>query len=152
LLEKLLHKTIKKVGEDIEAMRFNTAISAMMILATEMEKAEFVDKNDFKKFLQILSPFAPHVADELWQSLGEKRSINISAWPKYDEEKILDNEMRIAVQVNGKVRTEMMIFANELEEKIIEKAIAHQNIKKFTENKEIKKTIYIKNKLVNIVV
>ncbi|MEI8270006.1 MAG: leucine--tRNA ligase [bacterium] len=151
-LSKLLHKTIKKVGEDIEAMRFNTAISAMMILATEMEKIEFVDKEDFKKFLQILAPFAPHITDELWFIFGEKKSINLSTWPKYDEKEIIDNELKIVIQVNGKVRAEIFVLASEDEEKIKEQAENNPVIKKFTEGAQIKKIIYVKGRLVNIVV
>jgi leucyl-tRNA synthetase len=151
-LERLLHKTIKKVGEDIEAMRFNTAISAMMILATEMEKTEVLDVDGYKKFLQILAPFAPHVAQEIWLSLGEKKDINISEWPPYDEKFIKDDEVKIAVQVNGKVRAEIMINISEEEEEIKRKASSDESVLKFTTGKEIKKIIYVKNRLVNIVV
>jgi leucyl-tRNA synthetase len=151
LVQKLLNKTIKKVGEDIELMRFNTAISAMMILATEMEKNE-LSTSDYKKFLQILAPFAPHIADELWISLGEKKSINISEWPKYDEALTKDDEVKIAVQVNGKVRAEIVINVSESEEIIKEKALKDEDVLKFISGKEIKKIIYVKTRLVNIVV
>jgi len=161
-LEKLLHKTIKKVGEDIETMRFNTAISAMMILATEMEssfakatkdKESFgVDKRDFKMFLQILAPFAPHVAEELWRSLGEKNSIHVSGWPKWSEELARDTELKIIIQINGKVRAEMLIVADEKEEEIKKKAIEHPAVEKFIAGQTVKKIIYVKNKLVNLVV
>ncbi|MEI6581116.1 MAG: class I tRNA ligase family protein [bacterium] len=151
-LVKLLHKTIKKVSEDIEVMHFNTAISAMMILATEMEKAEQVSIDDYKKFLQILAPFAPHVAQDIWNSLGEKKDINISDWPKYDEALIKDDAIKIAVQVNGKVRAEIIINTNEDEEEIRRKAQKDESIVKFISGKEIKKIIYVKNRLVNIVV
>ena len=151
-LKKLLHKTIKKVSEDIEAMRFNTAISAMMILAGEMEKIEKIDKDDFKKFLQILSPFAPHVTDEIWHLQGEKNTISLSKWPEWDEKLIKDTEIKIVVQVNGKVRTEMMIEADGKEEDIKKKAIENETISKFIEGKEIKKIIYVKNRLINIVI
>ena len=169
-LQKLLHKTIKKVSEDIEAMRFNTAISAMMILAGEMEKSlpptpskgrgalplgeglGGVVLEDFKKFLQILAPFAPHVAEEIWNLLGEKKTINFSKWPKWDEKLIKDDEIKIAVQVNGKVRTEIMIQVSETEEEIKKKALKNQVILKFIEGKETKKVIYVKNRLVNVVV
>jgi leucyl-tRNA synthetase len=150
LIQKLLNKTIKKVGEDIEIMRFNTAISAMMILATEMEKYE-VSINDYKKFLKILAPFAPHVSEEIWMSLGENKSINISDWPKFDEKLIKDDEIKIAIQVNGKVRAEMMINVSEEEEGIKQRAVKDQDVLKFISGKEIKKIIYVKNRLVNIV-
>jgi len=151
-LKKLLHKTIKKVSEDIEAMRFNTAISALMILATEIEKTDKIEKEDFKKFLQILAPFAPHVSEEIWNVLGEKKSINISKWPKWNEKLIKDEEVKIAVQVNGKVRAEILIQMDEKEEVIKEKVLQNQTVLKFFEGREIKKIIYIKNRLINIVV
>lgn len=150
--QKLLHKTIKKVGEDIEAMRFNTAISAMMILTTEMEKTESIEKEDFKKFLQILSPFAPHITEEIWKELGNKKSINFSEWPKYDENLIKDDEIKIAVQVNGKVRAEMMIGADETEEEIKQKALKNESVLKFVGTSELRKVIYVKNRLLNIVI
>lgn len=151
-ISKLLNKTIKKVGEDIESMSFNTAISTMMILATEMDKAGVVEKEDYKKFLQILAPFAPHITEELWMMLGEKKSINISSWPKYDETLMKDTESKIIIQVNGKVRAEIMVGADEDEEKIKQKALNNETILKFIASSEVKKVIYVKNRLVNIVI
>lgn len=150
-LTKLLNKTIKKVNQDIESMDFNTAVSSMMILATEMEKAENVNIEDYKKFLQILSPFAPHVTEEIWNMLGEKKSIHLSNWPKYDESLIQDEEIKIAVQVNGKVRAEIMIKTGEIEEEIKKRATLDEAVLKYTEGKEVKKIIYVKNRLINIV-
>lgn len=151
-ISKILNKTIKKVEEDIESMNFNTAISAMMILASEMEKVESVNILDFKKFLKILSPFAPHVTEELWNILGEKKSIHISNWPKYNKKLIIDDEFKIAIQVNGKVRTEIFISINDREEEIREKALRNEAILRLTKDLEIKKVIYVKNRLINIVV
>ncbi len=147
---KLLHKTIKKVSEDIEDMRFNTAISAMMILATEMEKINFIDLEDYKKFLQILNPFAPHIAEYIWFELGEKKSINLSSWPKWDESLIKDKEVKIAVQINGKVRTEITIQMDEKEEEVKKKAFANQIVLKYIGQQEPKKIIYVKNRVINI--
>ena len=152
LLMKLLYKTIKKVEEDIEALRFNTAISAMMILATEMEKADFVEVEDFKKFLQILSPFAPHLTEELWAELKEKKTINYSLWPKWNKKLIIDDEVKIVIQVNGKVRAEILIGVDEKEESIKQKALSNENILKYLNNTNPKKIIYVKNRLINIVV
>jgi len=149
---KILHKTIKKVSEDIESMDFNTAISAMMILATEMEKAEAVSVEDYKKFLIILSPFAPHITEELWNMLGEKKSINFSAWPKWDEGLMKDEEVKIVLQINGKVRTEIMIRNGALEEEVKKQALSNEIISRHVSGKEIKKTIYVKNRLINIVI
>ncbi len=149
---KLLHKTIKKVSEDIEEMHFNTAISALMIFASEAEKAKELSAESYKLFLQILSPFAPHVAEELWSLLGEKQTINLSAWPKWDESLIQDEEIKIVIQVNGKVRTEMMIKIDEDEERVKEKAVSNEIVLKHIADKEAKRVIYVKNKLINIVI
>ncbi|MFZ2150162.1 MAG: class I tRNA ligase family protein [Minisyncoccia bacterium] len=149
-LEKLLHKTIKKVSEDIEEMRFNTAISSMMVLVNEMEKNE-ITKDDFKKFLQILSPFAPHIAEELWSVLGEKKSINSSSWPKWDKAYIQDEQVKVVIQVNGKLRAEITIDANDSEENVKKQALSDEAIIRFVKNSAVKKVIYVKNRLINIV-
>ncbi len=151
-LEKVLHKTIKKVTEDIESMNFNTAISSMMILVNEMEKAENVSIKDFKMFLQILAPFAPHITEELWSNLGEKKSIHKSPWPKWDKKKIVDDTIKIAVQVNGKVRGEIIISLDESEESIKNIALKEEKVIPWIEGKEIKRVIYVKGRIVNIVV
>ncbi len=147
---KLLHKTIKKVSEDIEEMHFNTAISTMMILANEMDKSG-VSLKDYKKFLQILSPFAPHMTEELWTMLGEKKSINLAAWPVWDKNLIQDEEIKIAVQVNGKVRAEIVISVDEKEEVVKQKVLENENVLKYTSGKDVRKVIYVKNRLINIV-
>ncbi|HEY4512911.1 MAG TPA: class I tRNA ligase family protein [Candidatus Paceibacterota bacterium] len=150
-LTKLLHKTIKKVSEDIEEMRFNTAISTMMVFINEAEKEERVFPEDFKKFLQILFPFAPHISEELWSILGEKKSIGLSVWPEWDKNLIQDEEIKIAIQINGKVRSEITIKPDDPEEKIKAQALADGNVLKHTDGKEVKKVIYVKNRLINIV-
>ncbi len=124
----------------------------MMMLATKMDKSESVNVDDFKKFLQILSPFAPHIAEELWNLLGEKKSIHLSDWPKWDENLIQDAEIKIAAQINGKVRTEIIIQANDPEETVKNKALLNEIVLKYTTGKDIRKIIYIKNKLINIVI
>jgi len=180
-LQKLLHKTIKKVSEDIENMRFNTAISAMMILAAEIEKEQgrtldlqkgpTLNIEDYKKFLQILAPFAPHITEYIWQKLSApqglafgslkarpfpakgptfKGSIHLSNWPKWDESLIKDQEIKIAVQINGKVRTEIVIQMDEKEEDVKKKALADQTVLKYTAGKNPKKIIYVKNRVINI--
>ncbi len=151
-IAKLLHKTIKKVSVDIEGMHFNTAVSAMMILATEMERLGNVSKDNYKKFLQILSPFAPHITEELWALMGEKKSISLSAWPKWDEEMIKDNEVKIIIQINGKLRGDIMIGVDETEDDVKKKVLENENIKRNIESKEIKRVIYVKGRLVNIVI
>lgn len=147
-----IEKTIKKVTEDIEEMKFNTAISTLMIFINEMAKLEAISQNAYEKFLKIFSPFAPHVTEEIWFNLGNKNSINLSNWPKWDENLIKDFEQKIVVQVNGKVRTEMMIKIDDDEEEIKRRATKDKIILKYTEGKDIKKVIYVKNRLINIVV
>ncbi len=157
-LEKTLHKTIKKVSQDIETMSFNTAISSMMILVNEMErevvssKGQAISKEDFKLFLQILAPFAPHITEEIWQELGGERSIHVSDWPEYDDKKTVDDQAKIVVQVNGKVRLEMVVDKDIKEEEVKRKVLEDKVIIQWTEGKEIKKIVYIPNRIVNIVV
>ncbi len=147
----LLHKTIKKVAEDIDNMKFNTAISAMMIFVNEAQK-EGISKEDFENFLIILAPFAPHITEELFESLGNKESIFKQPWPKYDEKLIQDETIQLVVQVNGKVRDNIEVESGISEEEAKEKALASEQVKKWTEDKEVVKIIFVKNKLVNIVV
>ena len=151
-VSKLLHRTIKKVSEDIESMSFNTGISSLMILANEMQKVAAVSASDYKKFLKILSPFAPHLTEELWQTLNEKKLINLSTWPKWDKNLIKEEEMKIAIQINGKVRTEIMIATDDNEETVEKKALIDKVVLKYLAGKNAKRMIYIKNKLINIVV
>lgn len=151
-LEKLLHRTIKKVEEDIEEMRFNTAISAMMILSTEMDKAEYVPLESYKKFLQILAPFAPHITEELWDILGERKSISFSVWPKWEKNLLKDEEVKIVIQINGKVRGEMLIGVDENEEEIEKKALKTETILKYITGQTVKRVIYVKSRLINIVI
>ncbi len=148
----VLHKTIKKITEDIESMSYNTAISSMMVLVNEMEKAENIEKKDFKMFLQILAPFAPHITEEIWANLGEKKSIHKSNWPKWDKKKIVDEMVKIIIQVNGKIRGEMMLENNTDEEKAKKEALKNKNVLIWLEGKEIKRVIYVKNRIINIVV
>jgi leucyl-tRNA synthetase len=151
-IEKILHKTIKKVTEDIEAMNFNTAISAMMVLINEIEKNQTISVSDYKLFLQILAPFAPHVTEELWRESGEKESIHQSSWPEWDEKKIIDDEIKIAISVNGKVRTEMMISREMSEDDIKRSALDDPSITPWLLGKEVKRVVYVKGRLINIVV
>ncbi|MBP9803047.1 MAG: leucine--tRNA ligase [Candidatus Pacebacteria bacterium] len=148
----LLNKTIKKVSEDIENMYFNTSISSMMILFSEMEKLESVSLEDYKKSLQILAPFAPHIAEEIWRILGEKKSIHLSPWPKFNPKFLIDDEIKIVIQVNGKVRGEIFVNPDINEEDLKSLIFKREEIAKHISNQEIKKFIYIKGRLVSIVV
>jgi leucyl-tRNA synthetase len=151
-LESFLNKTIKKVGEDIVEMKFNTAISSMMMLVNEMEKEESISKENYEKLLLILSPFAPHITEELWHIIGNKKSIVLESWPKFDPRKIQESSFVIAVQVNGKVRGTIEVIEDEEESLVLEKVKKDQNISKWLENQTIKKVIYVKGKIINIVV
>ncbi|MFZ1020083.1 MAG: class I tRNA ligase family protein, partial [Minisyncoccia bacterium] len=159
-----IEKTIKKVSEDIEEMKFNTAISALMIFVNEIGKLESISQIAYEKFLQILAPFAPHIAEEIWQKLAPQgrtlgslkvrpfpASIHLSAWPKWDENLTRDEEIKIAVQINGKVRAEIMIQADEDEEEIKKQVLANETVLKYMTGKNIQKIIYVKNRLMNIV-
>lgn len=148
----LFHKTVKKVTEDIESFNFNTAISAMMIFVNEISKHDRLPKSAMERFLVILSPFAPHMAEELWAKLGHAESIFKSSWPKFNPEMIKDKEVNIVVQVNGKVRDTLKVSAEISDDEAKEMALSSEKIKSWTEGKEIKKVIYVKNKLVSIVV
>ena len=151
-LESLIHKTIKKVTEDIDTMKFNTAVSALMILLNKFEEQEEITKDDYRTFLILLNPIAPHITEELNEKYALGEAICQSSWPKYDIAKTVDQEKEIAVQVNGKVRATITININEDEESIKEKALTAENVKNHTAGKEIVKVIIIKGKIVNIVV
>ena len=150
--EKVLHKAIKKVTEDLENLKFNTAISQMMILANEMEKSQKLTANSYKLLVIMLAPFAPFITEELWEQLGNKDSIHEQKWPKYDLKKIKEKTFELVVQVNGKVRDTIEAEVG-IEEKEAQKiALQSEKIQKFLEDKQVKKTIYIKDKILNIVV
>lgn len=151
-IQNLLHKTIKKVTEDIGNFRFNTAISQMMILVNEMEKSEELTNKNYKLLLVVLSPFAPHIAEELWEKLGNKESIFLQKWPQYDEKLIKDETIKLVVQVNGKVRDTLEVAVDISEGEAKEKALVSEKVKKYTASQEIKKVIFVKGKLINIVV
>ena len=148
----LVNKTIKKITEDIENFRFNTSVSSMMILVNKMEEVPSFSKENYLSFLQILAPFAPHMTEELWHELGETSSIHKSNWPKADESKLKDEKIKIAVQVNGKVRDEIEISPDASEEEVKELALSKNNISEIIKDQSIKKFIYVKGKIVNIVI
>jgi len=151
-VKNILHKTIKKVTNDIENLRYNTAVSSMMILANEIEKIKEIEKEDYQAFLKLLSPFAPHITQELWEQLGNDSLIQNEKWPEYDENLTKDNTHTIALQVNGKVRSEIEIEDCLSEEEIKNLALQDEVVKKWVGENEPKKIIYVKNRLVNIVV
>lgn len=150
---KLLHKTIKKIEEDIENYKFNTAIAALMILVNNwLPKDENLQKEWKSVFTRLLHPFAPHLAEELWEKIWEKESVFFSNWPKFDEKMTIDNEVKIWVQVMWKVRWEITIWIDEEKESVLNKAKTNEDVKKWIDWKEIVKEIYIPGKILNIVI
>ncbi|PIP86602.1 leucine--tRNA ligase [Candidatus Campbellbacteria bacterium CG11_big_fil_rev_8_21_14_0_20_44_21] len=148
--ESLMHQSVKKVSEDIESMKFNTAISAMMISLNELLKDEEISKEDYGLLLKLLAPFAPHITEELWQKLGGKGSIHLTPWPTYDKKKIVKKTNLIVVQVNGKVRGQFQ-SENSDEEEIKKTALNLDKVKPYLEDGKARRVIYVKDKLVNIV-
>ena len=149
-IENLLHKTIKKVGDDTEALKYNTAISQMMIFVNEAV-AHGISKANAKSFVQVLAPYAPHVAEELWEILGNTGSVHSEAWPEYDSDKLVDDTIKVVVQVNGKVRGQFEASPDISEEEAIEMALKEDSVQKWLEGVELKKKIYVKGKLVSLV-
>lgn len=148
----LLNKTVKKVGDDIENFRFNTAISALMILINELDKQEKIYKIQYTTYLILLSPFAPHLAEEIWEKLGYKESIFKEKWPEFDESLIKDESVEMVVQINGKIRGKFTVASDISEADARKLALADANIQKWLGNKEAKKIIFVKGKLLSIVV
>jgi leucyl-tRNA synthetase len=151
-ISKLLHKTIKKVTEDIEAFKFNTAISQLMILVNAMQKAQKLPVTSYQLLITLLAPFAPHLAEELWERLGYKESIFKQRWPEYDAGLVKDDKVTIVVQVNGRVRGQIELELGLTQEEIVKRAKNQPNIQKWIGGKEVKKEIYVPNHLVNFVV
>jgi leucyl-tRNA synthetase len=151
VLERSLHQTIQKVTADIEALRFNTAISQLMILCNELIDATGRYPSILKTFVLLLSPFAPHLGEELWQRLGGKQSLAYESWPSYDPAKLVMDEYQLPVQVNGKVRDNMIVPADITRDAAFEMAKERQKVTKFLEGKTVIKTIFVPKKILNIV-
>jgi len=150
--EVLLNKTVKKVTEDISNIRHNTAVSALMILSNELEKLEAVPLAAYGVLLQLLAPFAPHMSEELWRNLGNKKSIHLSVWPVADEAKMAEEESTIAVQVNGKVRATFKASREAKKEDLERIALEMEEVRKWTAGKRPQKVIVVPGRLVSIVV
>ncbi|SEB04379.1 leucyl-tRNA synthetase [Thalassobacillus cyri] len=150
-LEKVYHETVKKVTENFEELRFNTGISQMMVFVNEGYKAEVLPKEYIEGFVKILSPVAPHLAEELWDKLGNKGTIAYQEWPAYDESKLVEDEVEIVIQVMGKVRAKMTVSKEASKEDLEKQAIEHEKIQEWLEGKTVRKVIAIPGKLVNIV-
>ena len=150
--EKMIHKAIKKVSLDIEEMKFNTAVATFMTMTNEFVKDKTITKGEYKTFLQLLNPFAPHMTEELFSILGEKKTINETPWPKYDEAKTIDDEIEIPVQFNGKLKA-VVKAQREADESTVKEIVKNdETVKKALEGKTIVKEIYVKGRVYNIVV
>lgn len=149
--ERLQHKLIKKVTRDIETFDFNTAVSSFMEAINTMNKESVVPKSLFETFLILLSPFAPHIAEELWEQLGHKKSITEEKWPEYDERKIQEEIVQFIVQVNGRLRDRVKALVNSSEEEVKKIALDSEKVKKYIQGRP-KKVIFVKNRLINFVV
>jgi leucyl-tRNA synthetase len=150
--QRLLHQTIAKVTEDIEAMRFNTAISALIELTNAAYKWPSMPRSIAEPFVLLLSPFAPHIAEELWQRLGHEESLAYHAWPAADPALLKADVLEIPVQVNGKVRGKISVPAEAQESEVIEIAKADSNVGKHLAGQSVKRAIYVRGRIVNFVV
>ncbi len=151
-LESSFHKTVKKVSNDIETLKYNTAIAALMTLTNEIYAKGAINKAELKTFITLLNPIAPHITEEIWEVAGFEGMLNETSWPTYNEAKCVDNEVEIAVQINGKVREKLVIPAEATQEEAIAAAKANEKIAAAIDGMTIVKELYVKGRLVNIVV
>ncbi|MGF9909199.1 leucine--tRNA ligase [Brevibacillus porteri] len=151
-MERVYHQTVKKVTEDYEGLRFNTGISQLMVFVNEAYKAEVLPKKFMEDFVKMLSPIAPHLGEELWEKLGHSESLAYEAWPTYDEAKLVEDEVEIVLQINGKNKEKLLIASDSTKEQMEEMAKNNEMIKELIEGKTIVKVIAVPGKLVNIVV
>jgi leucyl-tRNA synthetase len=149
---KLLHKTVKKVSADTETLKFNTAISAMMVYSSELAKLSAVPRPLWEPLVLMLSAYAPHLGEELWEKTGYIESVSKSVWPVYDEALTVDEEVTVVVQVNGKIRDKFTAAAGTAKDQLEKTALSLPGAIKWTEGREIVKVITVQDKLVNVVV
>jgi leucyl-tRNA synthetase len=151
-IEKALHRLIVKVGQDVEAMKFNTAIAAMMEFVNAVYKAGRINPSQAERLVLVLAPFAPHVAEELWQRLGHSESLAYEPWPTYDAAMLTEQMVELPVQVNGKVRAKITVPAGATNDAVLEIVLANERIAEYTAGKTVVKKIVVPGKLVNLVV
>ncbi len=151
-LTKLLHETIKKVGDDIEGLRLNTAISQMMIFVNALQKTPATNRETVRSFLQLLAPFAPHLAEELWSRLGGQHSVMRAAWPNYDPARLTASEVKLVFQVNGKHRGDQLVPVGLTQEAALELAQSNPRVAPHLEGKTVKRVVFVPGKILNIVV
>lgn len=151
-LISLFHRTIKKVSSDIETQDYNTAVSQMMILINKIVELGEMDKSIAENFLKILSPFAPHITEELWEKLGNKGFVCQQDWPEFDATLAKEKEIELIVQVNGKVRDKLIVEAGITEQMVEKKARASQKVAKYLEGQAVKNVVFVPDRLINFVV
>lgn len=151
-LEVLINQTIKKVSEDYENLKFNTGIAQLMTLLNEMKAKGSITRKDFKTYITLLNPVAPHITEELWEMMGYEGELNQTSWPSYDEDKLSFDSFEMPVQINGKVRAKVLMSKEANREDALKAAREDKNIKSYIEGKEAKKIIYVPGKILNIVI
>jgi leucyl-tRNA synthetase len=151
-LARLLHETIRKVGGDIEDLHFNTAISQMMVFSNALQKAATVSRATVLSFLQVLAPFAPHLAEELWARLGGKGSVMQAAWPQFDPARLVANEVKLVFQVNGRHRGDQLVPVGLSETDAVKLAQANPRVAPHLAGRSLKRVIYVPGRILNIVV
>lgn len=151
-METLTHQTIKKVSEDYENLKFNTAIAQLMTLLNEFNNLDKISKEQYKIFLILLNPVCPHITEEIWQRMGYEGYVHEASWPEYDESKTILDVIELPIQVNGKLRTTVEISRDASEDEVFEKAIKDDVVAKYLENKNVVKKIYVKGRIFNIIV
>ena len=147
-----MNETIKKVSEDYEKMKYNTAIAAMMMLVNEMYDVGSVTRSELEALLLILSPVAPHICEEIWQNLGHKEPIHHQKWPVWDEEALKKQQVEIAIQINGKVKGRIMIPADLTRETAMTELPGNPDVIRLVNGREIAKIVFVPGRLLNIVV
>ncbi|MBQ8495227.1 MAG: class I tRNA ligase family protein, partial [Clostridia bacterium] len=150
-VEKSIHKTIRKVSDDTECLKYNTAIAAMMALINDFQAAGGVTREEYRLFLLLLNPFVPHITEEIWQNMGYEGMLHQATWPEYDPAKCVDATVEIAIQVNGKLRGRIAIPADAAQDDVLALVKQEEKIAAEIAGKTIVRELYISGKLVNIV-
>jgi leucyl-tRNA synthetase len=150
--ERVLHQTIRKVTDDLEALKFNTAIAQMMVFVNEANRLEQRPRALLEPFVLLLSPFAPHLGEELWHRLGHPESLAYAAWPAWDPALVVEEVVTVAVQVNGKLRATLDLPRDADQAAAQSAALDDQRVRRFVDGAEVRKVIYVPNKLLNLVV
>jgi len=151
-LQQKLHRTIRKVGSDTEALQYNTAIAAMMEYVNELREQGAGSRELITPLVIMLAPYAPHIAEELWSVLGNESSVFEGRWPPFDERLASAGDVEIAVQVNGKLRSRLTVPRGMAEKDVLDRVLADETVKKFVDGQKVKKVIYVQDRLVNLVV